>query len=298
MTSELKGLLFASSTALLWGFLAIFLKFALFDLDSLTIVWFRFFTAFIIITSIFSLKNPSYLKILYKPPFLLIPAALGLSFNYLFYLMGLDYTNPSIVNIIIQIGPVMLATIGILVYKEKISFRQALGFLVALVGLAIFYWDQLNSGGEVYKDLTKGVIITLAGAVSWVVYAALQKKLVKDHSAQKLNMFIYFVPTIIFIPWVDFQGFTELNTNAWLVLVFLGLNTLLAYGGLGEALKYAPANKVSIIITLNPMITLVAMAVLDTYNFEWLGKEMTSVVGYTGAALVVIGAILVVLRRK
>ena len=73
---------------------------------------------------------------------------------------------------------------------------------------------------------------------------------------------------------------------------------MLAYGSLGEALKYAPANKVSVIITLNPIITIISMAILDQFNYEWLGKEMTSPTGYFGAALVLTGAALAVIKKR
>lgn len=298
LENEKKGLIYASFTAILWGFLAVFLKFSLIDFDSVTVVWFRFLFAFILLVSITFFKKKENLLILKKPPILLIIAGIALGFNYVLFLQGLKYTNPSITNIIIQIGPVLLAAVGIIFYKEKVNIKQILGFVFVIVGFSIFYYNQITNGEGLYKDLSYGVFLIVLAAISWVVYASFQKKLNQKIEPQSLNLIIYLVPALMFTPFVNYSSFLNLNIQSFLVLVFLGANTLLAYGFIGEAFKYAPANKVSIIITLNPIITLIAMAILDTFNFNWLGKEMTSFLGYVGAILVISGAILAIVKGR
>lgn len=298
LENESKGLLFASFTALLWGFLAVFLKFSLIDFDSITVVWFRFLLAFLVLFSITFYKKKENLLILKKPPLLLVIAAIALGLNYVLFLQGLKFTNPSITNIIIQIGPVMLAAVGIFIYKEKVNSKQVIGFISVIFGFTFFYFDQTKNGNLIYKDLSFGILLVVLAAVAWVFYAALQKKLSKNIQPQALNLVIYFIPILMFAPFVNYSSFLNLNLQSAAVLIFLGLNTFLAYGFIGEAFKYAPANKVSIIITLNPIITLISMAILDTFNFPWLGKETTSMLGYLGAILVISGAILAILKGK
>jgi drug/metabolite transporter (DMT)-like permease len=79
-------------------------------------------------------------------------------------------------------------------------------------------------------------------------------------------------------------------------MCFLGANTLIAYGALGEAFKRLPAYQVSLIITLNPLITLVAMAALRPFAPSWLPKDRVGTLGY-GAALLVVGGVIQVLRK-
>ena len=76
----------------------------------------------------------------------------------------------------------------------------------------------------------------------------------------------------------------------WSLLLVLGLNTLIAYGLFGVALKLAPASQVSIIITLNPILTLAIIAVGGAY-FSFIPEEPISATGYLGAALVMTGVI-------
>ncbi len=299
MNKEIKGLVYAGATTLLWGFLGIVLKFILVDLDSLSVVWFRFLSAFLLLLVLFLIKKPGDLKIIKRPPLLLIIAGVSLGLNYYFYMLGIEYTNPSITNVIIQVGPILLAFVGVVIYKEQIGFRQGVGFLLALCGFSLFYYDQLSSGaGDIYTDLNFGINMTVLAAIFWVIFASLQKKLTRDYSSHQINLLVYLIPTLMFLPLIDFSSFFNLEASVWAILLFLGLNTLFAYGALGEALKYAPANKVSIIITLNPIITLIAMNIMDGMGFDWLGKEMTSVYGYVGAVLIVAGATFAILRKS
>ena len=51
LTAKFKGVIFASITSILWGFLAIALKVSLTDLRPVDITWARFSIAFIILAA-------------------------------------------------------------------------------------------------------------------------------------------------------------------------------------------------------------------------------------------------------
>lgn len=80
----------------------------------------------------------------------------------------------------------------------------------------------------------------------------------------------------------------------WGLMLFLGLNTFLAYSFLGEAFKFADANKVGIIITLNPLITIFVMTVLAYIEVSWISPDVLSLNGFISALAVIAGAILAV----
>ena len=234
-----------------------------------------------------------------SPPLLAMIAGIGLGFNYVGYIKGLELTSPSSAQIIIQLAPLMLAVVGLVLFREKLTRLQGLGFVLALTGFFMFYKDQLGflfSDG--HKSFNLGVIMVIIGAISWVVYAALQKLLVKKYHAQSLNLIIYLVPTIMLIPFITISNLSSLSTGLWALMIFLGINTLVAYGALAEAFKYLEANKVGIIITLNPMITIATMLMLTYLEVSWIAPEYISIQGVLGAVLVVSGAVLAVSSRK
>jgi len=297
-SNRLKGILFAITTALFWGFLAIALKVASGIIDPLTIVWFRFFVAFTILLTFFSFSKPEYLKILKKPPLYIIIGSLGLGVNYLAFLYGLKLTTPGTAQVIIQVGPIMLGIVGFLFFREKISKRQAMGYLIAGIGLLIFYRDNISRMMENEELFNMGVIWIIVGAMSWVVYATFQKLLVKKYPPQQLNLFLFGFPVVIFLPFIKPEGFLHLTTGQWFLLIYLGLNTLIAYGSLSMAFKYIEASKVSIIVTLNPIITFISMAVLTYMEVSWIEPETLSPLGMVAASLVLAGAIMAVTFSK
>ena len=299
MTNQAKGILYTLITVLLWGVLAIALKIASKEIDSPTIVWFRFSLAFSGMLVWMIIQDPKELKILYKPSWLIVISSLALAWNYIGFMIGVEYTSPSNAQIAIQSGPVLLAVFGIFFFKEKISRIQIIGFILAVLGFWIFYQQHVGavpSGQE--GQYSKGMLITVTGAVAWAIYAALQKKLVLDYSVGTLNVFIFGLPVLLYLPFVNFASLTHLSFGYWTLLVFLGANTLVSYACLSLALKYLEAGKVSIIIVLNPIITFILMGILTSMQVSWIDGEHFSVLSILGALVALTGAILVVRKKK
>lgn len=299
MSNQAKGILYTLITVLMWGVLAIALKVASQEIDSPTIVWFRFSLAFSGMFVWMAVSNPKELKILYKPSWLIVISSLALAWNYIGFMLGIQYTSPSNAQVAIQSGPVLLAVFGIFFFKEKVSRIQIVGFLLTIVGFWIFYQQHVGAvpaGQE--GQYTKGMLITLTGAVAWAIYAILQKKLVLSYSVGTLNVFIFGLPVLLYLPFVDFASLAHLSFGYWVLLVFLGANTLISYGCLSLALKYLEAGKVSVIIVLNPIITFILMGVLTWMQVAWIDGEHFSVLSIVGALVALAGAILVVRKKK
>jgi len=298
MQNHAKGILYAAITALFWGFLAIALKVVDNDLEPETIVWFRFLIAFLMLAGWQTMKNPAAFNLMKKPPVLLIIASLALSWNYISFMMGIHYTTPSNAQLFIQFGPILLAVSGIVFFRERINKLQIIGFAIAFSGMAFFYRDQLVAFFDIRGEYNLGVVYTLTSATAWATYAALQKKLVGKYSTESLNLFTFGLPVLLYLPWVNFGSLLHIGWVTWLLLLFVGLNTLFSYTFLSLALKNTEANKVSIIIILNPVITFITMGLLTRFNVSWIAHERFSAITILGALLVITGAILVAKKQK
>ena len=298
MQNHLKGIIYAGITALFWGVLAIVLKIIDDKVEPITIVWFRFLLAFMILAAWQAAKNPGSFKILIRPPVLLVVATLALTWNYIGFMMGIHYTTPSNAQLFIQTGPILLALAGIFFFREKITRLQIIGFVIALAGMAFFYRDQLMAFFDVQQKYNLGVIHLLIAAVAWALYAVLQKKLVLKLDIQSLNLFIFGLPVLILLPFVNFASLQHLGLVTWLLLLFGGINTLLSYTTLSKALQLIEASKVSIIIIMNPIITFITMGILTQMNVKWIGHERFSAFSIIGGFLVLSGAVLVAKKQK
>lgn len=293
---HLRGILLSLATALLWGILPIFLKISLQGFHVGTIAWFRFLFAFLILVVILHWKNLKPLSILRKPPWMGILGGACLSGNYYWMTVGVDLSGPSNVAVLIQTASVFLVLAGVFVFHERLSIRQVLGMVIAGSGLFLFFHDQQSriqeQGDYYYADF----LIVLAGLV-WVGYMVSQKLLSRQYGAQSLNLLVYAVATFTLIGAVEWADFTRAGPTAWLSLVFCGFNTLLAYGALAEAVKYIPLALISVIISLNPLITLLGMKILTDIGFAGLQAEPVGSLGYFGGVVAVTGVVLVVYRQ-
>ncbi len=298
MQDNTKGILYASITALCWAFLAIGLKMADRMVDSLTIVWVRFAVAFLLLAGWQAVKNPSSFALLVKPPLLLIFAVFGLSWNYISFMLGVHYTTPSNAQLFIQLGPILLALAGFFFFKESIGRKQIVGFVLSFIGIAFFYSDQLSAFFDNSKEYNLGVLIIISSAVAWAIYAILQKKLVVRYPVENLNLVLFGFPALIYLPLSTPSSLLNLNWAWWLLMLFLGANTFVAYTFMAKSLKLIPANKVSIIIILNPILTFITMGLLTRFKVSWVDHERFSIITYLGALLVIAGAILVVKKQR
>ena len=235
------------------------------------------------------------MDILRKPPWMGIVGGACLSANYYWVTVAVDLSGPSNMAVLIQTASIFLVLVGVFVFHEHLTLRQVLGMFVAGVGLFLFFHDQqsriLETGDYFYANF----LIVLAALV-WVGYMVSQKFLSRQYGAQSLNLLVYAVATLTLIGGVEWADFTRAGLTAWLSLIFCGFNTLLAYGTLAEAVKYIPLALISVIISLNPLITLWGMKILPQIGFAGLQADPVGSLGYFGGAVAVTGVVLVVYR--
>lgn len=299
LSQRQKGLLAAVTTATCWSFLAILLKFALIYSDAYTIVWYRMAVPFIILLFwIRHKEGSSALKVLTQKSFVLLIAALCLAFNYIGFMQGVHYTSPANAQIFIQTGPLLLALSGILFFNEKLNILQTCGFILCIAGFYLFFLDRQDQIAANKDSFALGFLWIMGAAATWAVFASLQKKLFHIWSNNQINLYIYLISTLVFIPFVDWQNLISIPWWAHILYVFLGLNTLVAYGSLSVALKSLPATQVSPIITMNPLFTLLFLAIMEFFSWQIIPSDPIHWQGYLGAILAVSGVILVVTKKS
>ena len=291
-SSYIKGLTFAGITALLWGFLPILMKIALQEFSGGSIVWFRFTFAFIVLFLLLKFQKKQPESIIQSPPGFGILAGIFLAGNYYYFLKGIEFSSPSNAGILIQTAPVLLVFLGVVLFKERLNQKQGIGLAIAVVGFVLFYRDQ--SGQLGFAAYTDASLYIQAAAILWAGYMVFQKKLAGSYPAQHLNLLVYGTAALILIPVAIWTDFNNSNFWSWLLMIFLGVNTLLAYGCLTEAVNHIPLWLISVVITLNPFITLVVMKFLPLVAPQWVEPEIIGLWGYVGACTAICGVVMVI----
>ena len=235
--------------------------------------------------------------VLKTPPGLLLIASLCLAFNYLGYMQSLHITSPANAQIFIQMGPLILALSGIFLFKERLSKLQGIGLVACLFGFSLFFIDKQASFADRQQQFLMGFLWVFAAAVAWALFAIFQKFLLKKWTGSHINLYVFVTSSLVFLGFVDWQALAQAPLKAHLIFIFLGFNTMLAYGGLSLALKHLPATQVSPIISLNPLFTLLFLFLLEKTTWSPLAPDPIQTLGYLGALLAVVGVILVVSQK-
>jgi drug/metabolite transporter (DMT)-like permease len=295
------GIAYAILTGLCWAVLAIGLKYTLRFSSPGTIVWVRMIVAFGSLFFGYLIFSPKTLKKIFsKPSLLVILAGVFLSCNYFAYMKGIELTNASNSQIMIQIGPLTLLLFGVFYFKEQIRMVQWIGVLLAIAGFGFYNWDQIlvSLDPESRSIYIAGNLWLFFAAVTWAIFAVLQKvQLSRSWTPQMINLLIYLVCCFTLYPTADLHELAQLNAWQWFVMILLGLNTVVAYGALGEALHRIPASYVSLIVALNPILTIVLVKLISFYKFDFINDEPILWRGYLGATLVVLGVSIAVSLR-
>ncbi|WP_304638834.1 DMT family transporter [Pseudomonas sp.] len=291
------GFLLALSTAMLWGVLPIMLKEVLKEMDPYTVTWYRLFTAgaVLFVWLAFNGKLPSIRGLSGSNRGLLAVAILGLAFNYVLYLKGLDRLTPGTMQLMIQSAPVMLMLGSMLVFRERFGIGQSIGLLTLLVGFVMFFNQRLEELFTQLSDYTLGILITLGAAFTWALYGLAQKQLLTAWSSVSIMMVIYLSCAIIILPFASPLQVLQLNTLQTWFLVGCCLNTLVAYGAFAEALVHWEASRVSATIATTPLFTFSMVALGSMLWPTVVEPELLNSLAYVGAMLVVSGSALIAL---
>lgn len=293
------GLALSLSTVFLWGVLPIALTVTLQVLDIYTVTWFRFFVAFGLLAIYLAVRQQlPRLQQLRSVIKLIVVATTFLGLNYLFFLQGLAKTSPSNAEVLIQLSIVMFGLGAIAVFKERYTRRQWLGLGILTLGFVLFFYEQLQGLTTAPKTYIVGSGFLVLAATLWAIYALVQKQLLQNLPSTSIMLVIYGGCTLLFTPFAAPQEILTLSPLHAGMLLFCGLNTLLAYGAFAEALDHWQASRVSAVLALAPIVTLFAVWAVSLFIPNLIAPEHLTVLGIVGAVLVVSGCVMIALGKS
>jgi len=288
------GFALSLTTALLWGVLPIALKLLLDDLDAYTTTWFRFvFAALLLFLFISKRAGTKTFRLAASAPlWLMVAVCLSLCGNYIVYLTGLNYINPSTATVVIQLAPLMLVLGGVLIYKERLWPLQKLGIGLLVIGLLLFFSDRIASLIENKGDYTHGILLIIVSGALWASYGLAQKQLLRHLSSETILLVIYLVGGLLFLPMINLPSLAGLSGFSIGLLLFCSLNTLFAYGAFAEALNHWEASRVSAVVAITPLLTIFCMWIGHIAFPKLFISEKLSLLNLAGAVIVVVGSML------
>lgn len=294
------GLFYALVTVACWSTLPVALKVALLQLDVYTLTWFRFLVALVIGGGIVAMRGhlAQFRGLGGRGWLLLLAAAAFLTANYVTYLEGLDRTTPANAQVVVQLAPVLMALGGLVVFGERYTRWQWLGFATLLVGLGVFFNDQVRALFTHIDRYLAGVGFIVLASVVWALYALAQKQLLRDLRGQTVMAFIYLFASLALLPPSAPSLLGGLDALGWAVVLFCALNTLAAYGSFTAALNHWEASRVSAVLALTPLGAMAVSMLSHRLWPGWVGPEDIGWTGLVGAFMVVAGSMLTSLAGR
>ncbi|MCI5064670.1 DMT family transporter [bacterium] len=279
-------------TTLSWGCIPIFIKIVIAELPAVPIAFFRLGCATIFLIFLLSRQRKITRTAVTTIAPLSILAGLFFAGHYYFFMRSVQLAGPAVGSVLTQIGALTLALSGTVLFKEKLSVQKCLGAVAAIGGMMLFQYESGEVGGT-RESHTLGVICGVCGGLAWSVYGICQKHLSKEHSPQLVLLCVFAVAATIFSPLTDFSSYLELSFVSSLLLLVLAGLTVSGYWTFTEALKYAPAVEVSTIAACAPLAAVGIATLLSWLLPGVIPKEESSLIGYFGAVLSIVGVIVI-----
>ncbi len=292
-----KGLLLSLITVLFWSTLPVALKLSLGATDAMTLTWFRFLTAGVFTAVIIIIRNKAAeFKGLKTAQWIwLCLGAVMLIGNYVLFLVGMEMTSPANAQVFIQLAPLLMTLGGVFIFKESFSRFQMFGVVAIVIGLSLFFSDQIQQ--IIKSDYTTGIWVMFAAALSWAIYALIQKKLATVLSSQSILCFIYAFATVGLFFWSDLDNHANISSLQWWAIAYACINTVIAYGAFAEALNHWNASRVGMVLALTPVTTLLFINTFAYFFPHLLAAEKIEVVGYMGMVCIVFGSMLASMKK-
>ena len=202
-----------------------------------------------------------------KEILLLLLSGGAMGFNWILLFEAFRFTTVSAATLSYYFAPVIVMAVCPLLFREKITGKQILCFVLSTAGLVLITGSA--AGGS--RDLL-GILLGLGAAV---LYAAvmLLNKFIKGVTGLQRTFIQFLAAIIVLLPYVAFgSGFhlRELDGRGFRMLLIVGLvHTGITYCLYFSALKELPGQKVAILSYIDPLVAVLVSVI-------WLREPITA----------------------
>jgi len=293
------GLPLSIATAMFWGIMPLLLKGLLDQLDPMTLAWTRQIGCGVLMAAYFAWRRDIRWRALRSRTVLGLVAIciVGMTMNALLFNIGLKHATPSATQVMGQLGPVLVLIGAVLIFKESFTRQQWFGAVLSVSGLALFFHDHVHDLLQM-SSYGFGMVMLLIAPLFWASYALSQKRLGGLLDSQQVLMLSYAVGSVVLLPFSAVDKVALLDVVGWWLLVGVIAVYIFSYIALGTAMAHWEASRVSAMITVTPLFTLVFGHLLGWFFPGYLAVEVHDLLSWGGALLVVVGSFLAAMPRR
>ena len=254
-----KAYIYILLTALMFSTIEVSGKIIGNSLDPMQVTFLRFFIGSLMLFPL-AIRDIKKNKISLKLDDILFFVVLGslcIPLSMVLLQLSVTYTKASTAAVVFCTNPVFTMPLAFLILKEKIDKGTVLSMILSFVGIIFIFNPIQNDFIKNRKDII-GMLISLAAAIIFALYAVLSKKRVSKYGGNILNTFTFiFGDIVLFIILLllnkpVLSGITSKNV---LVILYMGIIvTGAGYIVYFKAMENASALKVSSIFFIKPAL--------------------------------------------
>ena len=200
---------------------------------------------------------------------LLLLSGMAMGFNWILLFEAYKYTTVSVATLSYYFAPVIVTAVCPFLFREKLTGKQVLCFIMSTIGLVLITGIGDLGGGS---HLT-GIGFGLGAAVLYATVILLNKFIKKVEGIHRT--FLQFLAAIlVLIPYVAMtSGVTlgNLGGLGWVCLLIVGLvHTGITYCMYFSSLRELPGQKAAILSYIDPLVAVVISVTVLGESMTWM----------------------------
>ena len=220
-------------------------------------------------TFLVATKQQIPFRALGKELYLLLFSGIAMGFNWILLFEAYKYTTVAISTLSYYFAPVIVTVVCPFLFKEKMTRKQILCFVMSTVGLALVAGIMdLGKGGN---DAI-GIAFGLGAAVLYATVVLLNK-FIKGVTGIHRTFLQFLAAIAVLIPYVLCTGgmhLGSLNGIGWICLLIVGLvHTGVTYCLYFSSLKELPGQEAAILSYVDPLVAVVIGVLLLKEPLNW-----------------------------
>ena len=212
---------------------------------------------------------------------LLFVSGIAMGINWILLFEAYKYTTVSVATLSYYFAPVIVTAVCPLLFKEKLTAKQILCFIMSTAGLVLITGIGDVGGGN---DLI-GILFGLGAAVFYAT-VVLINKFIKGVEGIHRTFLQFIAAIIVLIPYVLMTSGVSLgnmNSLGWINLLVVGLvHTGLTYCLYFSSLKELTGQKAAILSYIDPLVAvLISVTILGESMSLWQALGGILILGFT-----------------
>ena len=226
-------------------------------------------------------KQKTDFRSIKKELLLLLLSGTAMGINWILLFEAYKYTTISAATLSYYFAPVIVIVACPILFKEKLSGRQMICFLMSALGLVL-----ITGIGDLRNDNDFIGILFGLGAALFYAAVILLNKFIKNVEGIYRTFLQFISAIVILIPYVKMtSGVTlgNLNFTGWVNLLIVGfIHTGVTYCMYFSSLKELPGQKAAILSYIDPLVAvLISVAILGETMTIWQAIGGVFILGFT-----------------